>query len=106
VKTLIRRWLGLDELDRSINIAIQLLMAQRQTTDQIQAQYRVISEGMGIIVAKLEPLLGVREDDPDRVAASKSLGEDVMARLAAEQKIRDNFGYTPRDKHGEPKEPA
>lgn len=51
---------------------------------------RTLLPGLGRVIAKLDPLYGVPEDDPARVAESKDLGEQAIRRIKAEAMARDH----------------
>lgn len=88
MKRWLRRYLGIDEI-----IATQRDMIK--VNNNFRVQLRVALEGIGIAVAKLDPLRGTHEDDPSRVEASKKLGWETIQRLKAEDAVREKYGYTP-----------
>ena len=73
----------------------------KETLDQLSKDVarlsnsvRVSNTGLGRIIAKIDPMLAVSEDDPVRKQKSKELGEEVIKRIEAEQAVRDHYGYS------------
>ena len=92
----IRTWLGIYDIQQDIshinyefNCCIDALVfkihEETKTTNLILAR----------LVAKLDPLYGKPENDPERKAASDKLSNEVIAKLRAEHAVRDHYHYTP-----------
>lgn len=59
---------------------------------KIESAIAAIVPGLARIIAKVDPMYGTPEDDPERVAASKRLGMETEARLKAEALARRQTG--------------
>jgi len=92
LRTWIQEWLGIAGLHRNVAYQSAFMKGElSRLTDGLQ----VHNLALGRIIAKLDPLFGVPEDDPARKAASNKLSNDIIAKLKAEQSVRDYYGYTP-----------
>jgi hypothetical protein len=64
---------------------------------KVHKQISAITPGLARIIAKLDPQIGRNEMSPAMKAESDKLSEDVIRRLNAEQAVRDQYGYNPKD---------
>jgi len=58
----------------------------------ISQQLAAINSGLGRIIAKVDPIYGMAEDDPQRIADSKRLELEIIAKLQAEQQVLKSRG--------------
>jgi hypothetical protein len=86
MKNLIQRWLGID----LILAHLQDIDKVPKKLDQLSDQLGAYSLGVGRIIAKIDPKYGLSEFDPDRIAESKALEEQIMARLLGEHKAQQH----------------
>jgi|HubBroStandDraft_2_1064218.scaffolds.fasta_scaffold166512_2 hypothetical protein len=88
LRTLIRKWLGIENvLVKLISISIEQQMLH---TELRRVHMNIIThhDALGRIIAKLDPLYGVDEQDPARRAESDRISRQAMERLEAEAKAR------------------
>lgn len=84
-------------LQRLLGIKL-LLLRQQQIHERvakidnrlgdIEHNTRVSHDGLGRVLAKLDSLYGIPEDDPRRKAASDALGNDIIRKLKDEDAAR------------------
>jgi DNA repair ATPase RecN len=58
-------------------------------------KFDTILPGLARVVAKLDAQYARDPQSPKMKAESDKLGDEVIARLKAEQAVRDQYGYTP-----------
>ncbi|SRR5229473_4438339 len=63
----------------------------------ISQQLSAINSGLGRIIAKVDPLYGLAEDDPQRIADSRRLEVEIIAKLQAEHQILKSRHLLPTD---------
>ncbi|SRR5229473_574618 len=72
---------------------LQNIMGNRDTI--INQQLYAINSGIGRIIAKVDPLYGMAEDDPQRIADSKRLELEIIAKLQAEHQVLKSRNLLP-----------
>lgn len=99
----LREYLGINEIWRkqenmnSIALAIsERLGDTQQNIKTISSKIGILNQGLGRVIAKLDANYARSEFDPAKQAESDAIGEEVLRRLAAEQAVRDQYGYTPK----------
>lgn len=88
MKKWIIQWLGLTEIDQQIDFIRTDLYKISQLQITTLNQIRTITPGMARIITKLDPQFARNELDPERKAESDKLGDEVIAKLIAEDKAR------------------
>ncbi len=58
-------------------------------------QLHVTNAALAAIIAKLDPMSGLPEDNPIKRQVSDELNKAVLARLDAEQAVLEHYGYKP-----------
>jgi hypothetical protein len=61
----------------------------------IKQQLAAINAGLGRVLAKIDPIYGMAEDDPRRIADSKQLEEEIIKKLQAEQAVLQSRNLVP-----------
>lgn len=85
MKQYLQRLLGITQLTSKIETL------ERSIRELERVQYKLINAvhvsqaGLGRVIAKLDPMYGRSEFDPERVAESNRIGEEVLKKLFAEQ---------------------
>jgi hypothetical protein len=80
----IHRWFHLDEIEDNQLILEQRLKDLHAEVIALKGQIIAANRGMGRLLAKLDPLYGKDELDPDRRAASDKLSNEIIKKLIAE----------------------
>ena len=87
----IRKWLSLDEqlqwlvdLSHEIDALSPEIRALHITIDRYRGAVEINNRLLARIVAKLDPMYAIPEDDPIRRAASDRLTEEIIARIRGE----------------------
>lgn len=93
-----RRYLGIDALEMQAHQHKGLQVQILEELKDMKHNIRVTNSAIGQVVGKLNPLLGVPEDDPSRVSVSKELGEAVIKRLKEEAQVLEHYGLIPKGK--------
>jgi len=88
MKRWFQNWLGISEI--AVGVAdiqlFQLGLADQQ--EKIREDLGAILPGLGRVIAKLDPMYGRDELDPERIAESDAIGEAVIERLKDEHAAR------------------
>lgn len=92
MKAWLRRYLGHDQLIAHLMDLDSFIRAQSRKQLELNG---IHTAALGRIVARLEPLFAVPEDDPARKKASDELGEKVIEKLKAEQAVLEKYGHKP-----------
>lgn len=114
----IREWLGINEALRATRLNRDLLLTISERLGDVQQNVRtantklgILNQGVGRIIAKADPHFIRNPLSPDMKAESDAISEheierikreDALAReaervLAAEQAVREQYGYTPKE---------
>lgn len=84
--------LGISSLRTDMQFSHDVLLANianlRNDVAKLQTQLGAIAPGLGRVIAKLDPMVAKSEFDPERIAESKRLGEEVIKRLEGEDLAR------------------
>lgn len=94
MKNLIRRWLGLDNIETHLYDIRNNRLDDRKLLNAVQLSVQTSNRLHAAILAKLSPGLAVPEDDPERRAASDRLSDAIIKRIQGEVKASNpiNFG--------------
>jgi hypothetical protein len=97
IRERIREWLGISVLRSEMAYINNKLDGIDARLGKVHKQISAITPGLARIIAKLDPQIGRNEMSPAMKAESDKLSEDVIRRLNAEQAVRDQYGYNPKD---------
>ena len=84
MKKWIRQYLGIAEVQQDQDLLNLRLRGVLTELAAIKGQAIASNRGMGRLLAKLDPLFGVDELDPERKADSDRIGQDIIRKLIAE----------------------
>jgi hypothetical protein len=88
MKRWIRRWLGIDEILDQLQAIRYENRGQygniERRLEHIENRVTAITPGLARIIAKLDPMYGRSEFDPDRIAESNKLEKEILDKLWAE----------------------
>lgn len=94
MKQMIRKWLGLDEMQTELELckyntifAHDIACKIDEKLAKLNIKIDAHNLAIGQLISKLNPMYGIPEDDPARVEASRKLGEEVIKKLEAEATI-------------------
>lgn len=93
----IRKWLGIDSIIANQQNIWREQAHLHRKIDNLRTQISTITPGLGRVIAKLDPQVARDEQSPAMRAESDALAEQVIRRFNAEQAVRDQYGYTPKD---------
>lgn len=88
VKHMIRKWLGITDVQASVDMTHLRLRSVEQEIFNLSKQVGSITPGIARVVGRLDPMYAKSEFDPERIAESKRIGEEVEARLRGEDWAR------------------
>lgn len=91
MKNLIRKWLGIDELQYKTSDIMQSqdrIELNQLNILKLKPQLEISLIGIGKIISKLEPTFIQDELDPVRKADSDRIGQEALDRLYAENFAR------------------
>jgi hypothetical protein len=88
MKRWFRVWSGNIEILFNTNLLLKQNNEFRTRLERQSDDIRVLNAALGRIIAKLDPMYGVPEDDSARRAASDKLSNEIIARLKAEDASR------------------
>lgn len=100
----IREWLGINEALRAGRHNRDLLLAMSERLGDTQQSVKIIStkigilnQGVGRVIAKTDAHFARDPQSAEVKAESDAIGEEVLRRLGAEQAVREQYGYTPKE---------
>lgn len=92
MKDFIKRYLGITDIEDILSNKLNSLSNDIDNylveTKKLRGQVETAMVGLGLLLAKLDPILAVSEHDPVRKAESDRLGKEVINRLRAENAAR------------------
>lgn len=94
MKQAIRRWLGIEELHTKVDEYSKFIGLTNVNIGSIRNQLEVTNEALGRIIAKLDPMFAIPEDDPARRAESDRIGREAIRKMAAEVQVRRDKGVS------------
>ena len=87
----IREWLGIADIESKMDYIIRSQQTSDNIARQIEQAIALHNAALARIIAKLDPLYGIPEDDPRRKAASDEIGNTIIAKLRGEIEARKPF---------------
>lgn len=86
MKKWIRRWLGISEIQEDQAFLSRKLneISNSMKDAKMILEIGIHNRALARIIAKLDPMYNVSEFDPERIAASKKLEDEILAKLNSE----------------------
>ncbi len=88
IQSRIQDWLGITTVKKTQAYIVDKLADINSNIGKVHRIVSAITPGLGRVIAKLDPMYGKDELDPQRRADSQALGEQVIAKLKAEDAAR------------------
>jgi len=89
----LRRKLGITGMHTDIVVLHSRIVSHDKALSNLNKQITTIVPGLGRIIAKADALYATDEQNPERVAESKRIGEETIRRLRAEAAARAPYNY-------------
>lgn len=80
----LRRLLGTDGIYDQIVSLNNYITGLRGEVSALRTEMKVMNRALGRVIAKIDPIFIIPEDDPARKAASDAAGDAVIAKLRGE----------------------
>jgi len=91
MRNIIRRWLGLTAIESSISGIENDTYYLREEITKTRNELKVTNRAIGRIIAKVDPLSAIPEDNNARRAASDKLSDEIIAKLTGEVQASNRF---------------
>lgn len=91
LKQRVRDWLGISRVIDQMNAIEIKQIANNNKVSDFNRNISVQNRAFGHILARINPILGIPEDDPKRRADSDALGEEIIRRLKGEVQVTEKY---------------
>lgn len=88
IKHAIRKWLGVDEILTELRILNSGVFSTANKVVSLDKNVRIQTDALGRIIAKIDSAYAGSELTLERKTESDKLGDDVIAKLMAEDRAR------------------
>lgn len=91
IKEKIREWLGLDEIRQDIQGIANTQYNHKMISDAALKELRMLTPGLGRIIAKIDPAYVADPHSSSTKAASDEIGDLAIRRLKGEHEARNKW---------------